>query len=382
MKIAHDFIRDERGQAIVETVIVVPTVLFVFFAMFQFILFANVAQLGNFAAYSAARSMSVHLAAGQGSAIEFAKLAGAVAYSPLSQPAPGEVAHYAGGPFDSEAGYAGSYLRNTMGMDRDALETFAGMQSMGPEGMSGERPAIPSLIDQDNPKLKPVTWLFTALGRLKFVDGEDLDFSVRNIAGPALQEVNVELHYEYPMYIPGFTEMWNFLPGESTDEAVDDTPLHQALGSIFTIVIKTKCSMGIEGWSGEVITVDGREGDNGAGGANPFEGIDETTDEILDLSNQIDAKGDEMDDLKAELDALEAARTACLNAADDFDERQDCRDEFDPQIDAKQDEIDDLAEVIEALEDDMASQLEDLEGAAAGAINDGLDNINAAMNCE
>jgi len=30
----------------------------------------------------------------------------------------------------------------------------------------------------------------------------------------------------------------------------------------------------------------------------------------------------------------------------------------------------------------MASQLEDLEGAAAGAVNDGLDNINAAMNCE
>ncbi|MDA0321701.1 MAG: TadE/TadG family type IV pilus assembly protein [Verrucomicrobia bacterium] len=382
LKKTDGFIQDERGQAIVESVLVVPVVLFVFFAMFQFILYANVAQLGNFAAYSAARSMSVHLAAGEASAIKNAKIAGAVAYAPLSQPAPGEVAHYTGVQAGVETAFISNFLKNTMDITKDALETFAGMQTMGPDGMEGPLPNIPNLNGQDEAELRPLAWLFTALGRLKFVAGQDLDWTVRNISGPALQEVNVELHYEYPMYIPGFSELWNYLPGESTEEASDVTPLHEALGSIFTVVIHTKCSMGIEGWSGQVITTDGTGTDTGDPTADPYAGISETADELAGLGAELEQRGQEMKVLEDELQALKDERASCLADADDFDETTACHAEWDPKINAKQNQIDDLGEVIEDIQNTMEGLYEDIGQDAADAADQGIENINAALDCD
>lgn len=376
------FVRDERGQAIVESVIVVPVVLFVFIAMVQFILYANVAQLGNLAAYGAARSMSVHLSAGQGDAVRFAKLAGAVAYAPLSQPAPGEIAHYIDGPIGSEPLNIANFLRNEMGLETEAIEKFAGIQIMGPEGLEGPAPDIPSINDQDPEELRGMYALYTALGRLKFVEGQALDFAVRNIGGPELQEVNVELHYEYPMYIPGFTELWNYLPGETTGEAVDVTPLHQALGGAFTVVVKTKASMGIEHWSGVVVTEDGRTADapppSGEGGSD----IAETAQEIAEIGNEIEQKAEEIEQLEEEKEQLEQERDDCIADADNDAEVLACNVEYNPQINAKQSEIDDLGEEVEDLNDEMEDLQNQAAGEAVDAVEEGLDNLTAALNCD
>jgi hypothetical protein len=178
------FLADDAAAALTEFAIVIPLVLIVFFAMLQYVMVFRASQLGNYAAYAAARSYAVHAAvAGEDAARETALDAAAMALSPIAPLVPGEL--------------RGIGLRLTR-IDQGLLAL-------------GEGFVIARYV-----RLNP--WF-----------GGSLNISTEG-SGNLLQ-VNVEINYPQPIYIPGLAELWG-LVGNPSDIHRDLRPLSEGLGGI------------------------------------------------------------------------------------------------------------------------------------------------------
>jgi predicted nucleic acid-binding Zn-ribbon protein len=103
---------------------------------------------------------------------------------------------------------------------------------------------------------------------------------------------------------------------------------------------------------------------------------------MLDIGNQIEKKAADIKQLEEEKEQLEQELADCLNDADNEVEELACNAEFVPQINAKQNAIDALGEEIEDLNDDMQDLQEQATGEATEAVEQGIENLTAALNCE
>jgi len=83
-------VRDDGGQALTEFVIVIPIMLLFFFAMLQNFADFQASQLGNYAAFMAARVYSVDDAVDSGGSQQKALRAASWAMAPVASPVAGE----------------------------------------------------------------------------------------------------------------------------------------------------------------------------------------------------------------------------------------------------------------------------------------------------
>lgn len=211
-------VKDDRAQALTEMVIVIPIILLVFFIILEYFQIARVSQLGNYAAYVAARTYAVRMYEDQGDREDNAYTAACIAYAPVS------------------------WLKSE--------EWF---------GSSGIGDAISELTDMGLPEavgdIADIAWGFgVAWGvRLNQLGGGSVTYE-RSGSGDN-EQVKVELHYAYPIGLPGLAEMWAWTGGEKD---IKDTfaggsgGAMSALSSPYPYLdITTKCAMGLEKWTGE-----------------------------------------------------------------------------------------------------------------------------------
>lgn len=235
-------VKDARGQALTEFAITMPVVLLFFLAMLQYFSIVQASQLGNYAAYVAARVYVVqaplckHKNGNDDDAKDKAKKAAAMALAPIARFVPGEI---------SVGGFS-----------------MGSLSSMLPSG-------TPDFLQ----------------GAAKFVEGYLVAYYIRlnsSLGGGSLDitandtQVDVSINYPQPIYIPGLAEMWNFVQGEHIFTSLK--PVREGLGGIPSyyasyqelrdkaksllgidlpdspvrflpyVNIKSKCSMGMEDW--------------------------------------------------------------------------------------------------------------------------------------
>lgn len=229
---SEGIIKDDKGVALTEFVIVIPIVLLLFFAVLQYFDVVRASQLGNYAAYVAARSYAVHAAVdGDVAAQAMAKKAACLALAPIARTVPGEL----GTPLQFDPAALGlSFLQSIFGK-------YVGTYGDGYIAAQSIR-----LLGTNNFKLTP--------------PGKNDDPKV----------VKVEINYPQPIYLPGLKEMWNLVGGvgvwgaaPSQDIVTELDPLaagtdvwaHKlnTFGKINTfpyINVQSKCAMGYEDWNG------------------------------------------------------------------------------------------------------------------------------------
>jgi hypothetical protein len=111
--------RDESGVALTEFCIVIPVILILFMSMLQYLIILQTAQLGDYAAYTAARSYSVRAKADNQpdgvSAVDAARRSAAMALGPAAR-----LANFG-------SGVAGSWLNGIEGlMGGSSLSSYVG----------------------------------------------------------------------------------------------------------------------------------------------------------------------------------------------------------------------------------------------------------------
>jgi hypothetical protein len=194
-------------------------ILFFFAVMVQILLIAQAAHLGNYAAYAAARVYAVR-ASWDSDAEDYAKKAAALAYAPVSAVIPGEVFGM-GSPSALLSGVGSSTLSKLASV----MEGF---------GMA-------------------------YLVRLTSAGGGEV--SIERSGSGATEQVDVNLTYACPVWIPGLRELWQLATTERSEDLDFDKMKHDleplAPGGLLTFVspyayigIKSKCSIGYEPWSG------------------------------------------------------------------------------------------------------------------------------------
>lgn len=221
---SEGIIKDDKGVALTEFVIVIPIVLLFFFAVLQYFDVVRASQLGNYAAYVASRSYAVHAAVdGDAAAQSMAKKAACMALAPIARAVPGEL----GTPFNFDLASVGlNFLQGMFGK-------YGGSYADGYGSAQYIR-----LFGNKNFIITP--------------PGKNDDPKV----------VKVEINYPQPIYLPGLKEMWNLVAGEDIVTQLDplaagtDVWAHKlnTFGKINTfpyINVRSKCAMGYEDWSGK-----------------------------------------------------------------------------------------------------------------------------------
>jgi hypothetical protein len=181
----HNFsiVKDDRAVALTEFAIVIPVVLLFFLAILQYFVIVRTYQLVNYAAYAAARSYAVHASEdGPTNATATATDAAAWALAPVANLVPGEVFGITP-PVESstlfqlgEGFIVARYVR---------LNPYFGGNI--------------SIITNDNP-----------------------------------DQVEVEINYPQPIYLPGLSGLWGFVGGGSNIHQ-DLMPLQNGLGGIIGV---------------------------------------------------------------------------------------------------------------------------------------------------
>ena len=256
---------DDRGQALTEYALIIPLVLLMFFGLIQIVLVAQVAQLGNYAAQAAGRVYAVRSGVEglDGDAEDYAKKAAALVMAPVSQLAPGELGN----------------------IPLDFLEDLPG-------------------------DLADVAIGYAAAFYLRMANLGGGDFKIERGGDP--EQVNVEIDYAYPIFIPGLAEAWSLVAGEKNiEDALEDMDVEMGSGAINFIspypyiIVKCKAAVGYEPWSGEP-----RERD--------------TVDSSPKVDDELKDQGEKIMQAKEDLDnALEAEDDACKalqEAREDGDE--------------------------------------------------------------
>jgi Flp pilus assembly protein TadG len=166
-------VKDDGGQAMTEFVIVIPIMLLLFFAMLQYFADVQTSQLGNYAAYVAARVYAVDNSVDASGSQDKAQKAAAMALAPIARPVPGEI----GGP-TSVGSDIGGVLNTVLG---SGLGNYVAGYAMA----------------------KYVRLNSSILGGSVIVTDE----------GSPMQ-VDVTINYPQPIFVPGLAEMWNFITGD------------------------------------------------------------------------------------------------------------------------------------------------------------------------
>ncbi len=284
MRMKLDILREESAQAMVEFALVIPFLLLLLFALIQVLLIAQAAQLGNYAAYAAARTYAVRSGVSglDGDAEDYAKKAAALVYAPVSRLVPNEVAALPGG--------------------------LAGLIPGG----------LPDFVD----KAAEITegFLVAYYVRLSLLGGGD--FKVSRSGSP--EQVQVELEFAYPIFLPGLAEAWSLVAGERNMKTqlkdwnvADDTLLGMLSSPYSYVIIKSKCAMGYEPWSGtprERKTVSS-DAATDPSLAEHVEDIEEAKVALETALEEEDAAYNVWQQKKAELDAAQAAYDANPTAA-------------------------------------------------------------------
>jgi|GEM_PF-2585016 len=211
-------VADDRAQAMAEFVIVIPVLFLVFMLLMQYYMMVHTAQLGNYAAYVAARVYAVRASIDEEDAMDKAKKAAALAYSPVAGFAPGEL------PGAPAEGLPELFPAGTPAILDGASDLLAGYATAYyyrlDEGAGG--------------------------GRLKINKG----------GSP--KQVNVNIDYPFPLSVPGLAEVWRITGGER-DINLLPTAMTAGLnkwspGALLArfpyVNIRSKCAIGYEDWGG------------------------------------------------------------------------------------------------------------------------------------
>ncbi len=180
---------DESGQAMTEFAIIMPILLLFFLGMIQYFQVFRAAQLANYAAYCAARAYAVHASVdGESEAEQVALDAAALALAPVGRLVPGEVLDFnpltggSTGPSALAEGYlTARYFR---------LNSKAG--------------------------------------------GGSLTVQTSQLKGLPRQ-VDVQIRYPQPIFIPGFAGLWNLIGGSGHSIHEDLKPLSEGLRGVVGI---------------------------------------------------------------------------------------------------------------------------------------------------
>jgi hypothetical protein len=217
LRLGWSVLRDSSAQALVEFALVIPLLLLLFFSMIQGLLIAQAAQLGNYAAYAAARVYAVRSGVSglDETAKDYAKKAAALVYAPVAKLAPNEVA-------------------------------------VLPDGLSSLLPGgLPSFVE----KAAEVGEGFLTAYYLRLSSAGGGDFRIET--SDSSDQFRVELDFAYPIFLPGLAEAWSLVSGERNmkthlqDMGVASNTLLATLISPYPyVIIKSKCAMGYERWSG------------------------------------------------------------------------------------------------------------------------------------
>jgi len=281
-------LKDDRAQSLTEFAVVIPIILLLFFAMLQYIAVVQAYQVGNYAAYVAARSYAVHAAlsihetGNDDRAVDFATSAASMALAPIARLMPGEI--------------------KALGYDPSDFE------------LTG------------SPLEKLLKGYFTA--RYLRLNSDVLGGGISIQTSGTPKQVDVEINYPQPIYVPGLVELWNLVAGEKIFTSLEtmreglggvpktygeyqqlreqgqslagfDIPdeLDEYLSLCPHVNVRSKCSMGYEDWGAEESfrprlpnTVDAEE--------------------ITDA--ELEAKAAEMDQVRKDLeDAQKRSATEC-----------------------------------------------------------------------
>lgn len=196
LKHSLGIVRDERAQSLTECAIAIPIILLMFFAMLQYVAIVQAYQLGNYAAYAAARSYAVHAALSihetgdDGRAQDYAKTAAAMALAPIARLMPGE------------AEFLGSDLAGI-----SLTEGESGLLSLSEKLVQGF-----------------IVAKYLRLNSSLLGGG----ISVQTSGSP--KQVDVEINYPQPIYVPGLAELWNYVVGDKIFTSMK--PLREGLGGI------------------------------------------------------------------------------------------------------------------------------------------------------
>lgn len=198
---SEGIIKDDKGVALTEFVIVIPIVLLFFFAILQYYVIVRTAQMANYAAYVAARSYSVRAAADQAPD----------SYS--AQSAAQSAAAWALAPVSDVSGLPGSSGSDFITLGKNFAHAYV-ILSLG--GFQASTNAVGSHISAD-----------------------------------------VAINYPQPINVPVFSSIWNFVTGGNINTSMLPLNNGTSLGlSILSgtpyINIPSKCSTGCEEWSGKM----------------------------------------------------------------------------------------------------------------------------------
>lgn len=256
-------VKDERAVALTEFAIVIPVLLLFFFAMLQYFSVLQASQVGNYAAYVAARVYSVRQSADAADAKSMAQSAAAVALAPIARPVQGE------------PGYQVMQMAGSMFGDLSSLLPFA-TTHLG-DFLEG--------------------WMYAQAFRMQpDLLGGGVSFPTTVFQN--MTEVDVSINYPQPVFIPGLAGMWNLVTGQRLyhslqplSEGLTGLPkqiepwlsyydqLVEAVATEFKyrlpsapfiiypyINVQSKCAMGCERWDG---TMRLQSGGGGFGGLDP-----------------------------------------------------------------------------------------------------------------
>jgi len=178
-------IPDEGGQALTEFVIVIPILLLFFFAMVQYFSIVQATQLGNYAAFVAARVYAVN-ASYDTNALASAQKAAAIAIAPVARPV-----------YDEIGGATG--VGNTISGITSWAQQLA--QSSGSELATealdfGEGYVMAQYVRFNSDLL-----------------GGSVSCSLTNFTSSSPTQVVVSIDYPQPIFVPGLTSLWKFLGG-------------------------------------------------------------------------------------------------------------------------------------------------------------------------
>src|SRR5579859_3900672 len=176
-------IPDEGGQALTEFVIVIPIVLLFFFAMVQYFSIVKATQLGNYAAFVAARVYAVN-ASYDTNALDSAQKAASIAIAPVARPVYDEI----GGDtqFGSDvSGFIGS------------LTSIVSGSQFATEALQFGEGYVMSQYVRFNSSLL----------------GGSVSCSLTNFSSSSPTQVVVTINYPQPIFIPGLTTLWKFIGG-------------------------------------------------------------------------------------------------------------------------------------------------------------------------
>jgi TadE-like protein len=184
-------IPDEGGQALTEFVIVIPIMLLFFFAMIQYFSIVQASQLGNYAAFVAARVYSVNESWDSTNAPDEAQKAASIVLAPIARPALNEI----GGDTSF-----GSDISSIM----SDLNSINGGKLLNDVRTFGEGYAMAQYVRFNSDLL-----------------GGSVSCSLTNYNGGTVTQVVVTIDYPQPIYVPGLTGLWKMLGGTNIYAALN-----------------------------------------------------------------------------------------------------------------------------------------------------------------